>query len=421
VLPALTDPLAVAGLRRLTEKNPKLPGAQNALSDASVLDAIMRANPDNLAQALRVLGRPDMQSAGVHPQRSKNVLADLSRDITRLTAIDQFGPAAYDEIARNRAVRVALEAKVEGLADPAARAAAIEQILDAETTAERRSLLGVPRPKRPSKSLAVKADKKTDPAAWKDYEDDALAFIQDPKHAKSINPQTDQPYSQMTPQELAKFVEARATLLQVKDRFADPATYKQFQNLSQAKKLAILDQMDALAETGGVLSQWNPRARVAEALFVPGGGFGQKKFPNPVFPTASGGEGGTRLDGVFKPGERTNGPTGAPVGPPLNTGTEWIEFKSNKTLTEGLAEKHAEEAFQDWHALLWDRAKKDDGLVMWYAREPAPAVKAKMLAKLLGPDSPFSAVRFGDGDWIPRPASSPMPTAKQLPPWWQTP
>ena len=100
VLPALTDPLAVAGLRRLTEKNPKLPGSQNALSDASMLDAIMRANPDNLALALRVLGRPDMQTPGLHPQRSKNVLADLSRDITRLTAIDKFGPDAYEEIAR---------------------------------------------------------------------------------------------------------------------------------------------------------------------------------------------------------------------------------------------------------------------------------------------------------------------------------
>jgi hypothetical protein len=44
-----------------------------------------------------------------------------------------------------------------------------------------------------------------------------------------------------------------------------------------------------------------------------------------------------------------------------------------------------------------------------------------MVAKLLGPDSPFSAVRFGDADWIPRPADVPMPTPKKLPPWWQAP
>ena len=420
VLPALTDPLAVAGLRRLTEKNPKLPGSQNALSDASVLDAIMRANPDNLALALRVLGRPDMQSPGLHPQRSKNMLADLSRDITRLTAIDKFGPAAYDEIGRNRAVRIALEEKVEGLEDPAARTAAIEQILNAETTAERRGLLGLPAPKRRSKSLEVKPDK-SDAAAWKEYEDDARAFINDPEHAKSTNPLTGEAYSNMTEQQLAKFIEARATLLQIKDRFVDPAAYKQFQKLSQAQKLRILDQMDVLAETHGVRSQWNPRARVAEALFVPGGGFGQKTFPNPVFPSPSGGAGGSRLDGVFKAGERTNGPTGVAGSAPLNGRTEWIEFKSNKTLTEGLAEQHAEEGFQDWHALLWDKTRKDDGLVMWYAREPAAPLKAKMVAKLLGPDSPFSAVRFGDGDWIPRAADTPMPTPKKLPPWWQAP
>jgi hypothetical protein len=421
VLAALTDPLAVAGLRRLTEKNPKLPGSQNALSDASMLDAIMRANPDNLALALRVLGRPDMQTPGLHPQRSKNVLADLSHDITRLTAIDKFGPDAYEEIGRNRAVRMALEEKVEGLEDPAARASAIEQILNAETTAQRRGLLGLPGPKRRSRSLEVKPDK-SDPQAWKEYEDDARAFVKDPERAKSINPRTGEPYSAMTEQQLADFIEARATLLQIRDRFADPAGYKQFQKLSQEQKLRILDQMDALAETRGVLSQWNPRARVAEALFVPGGGFGQKTFPNPVFPSPSGGTGGSRLDGVFKPGERTNGPTGAARGTPLNSDrTEWIEFKSNKTLSEGLAEQHAKEGFEDWHALLWDKTRKDDGLVMWYAREPPAPVKAKMLAKLLGADSPFSAVRFGDGDWIPRAADTPMPTPKKLPPWWQAP
>ncbi|HEY1521101.1 MAG TPA: hypothetical protein VGF91_32045, partial [Solirubrobacteraceae bacterium] len=337
------------------------------------------------------------------------------------TAIDKFGPDAYEEIGRNRAVRVALEEKVEGLEDPVARASAIEQILNAETTAQRRGLLGLAGPKRRSRSLEVKPDK-SDPQAWKEYEDDATAFIKDPDHAKSINPLTGEPYSAMTEQQLAKFIEARATLLQIKDRFADPVGYKQFQKLPQEQKLRILDQMDALAETRGVRSQWNPRARVAEALFVPGGGFGQKTFPNPVFPSASGAPGGSRLDGVFKPNERTNGPPGAAGAAPLNPGrTEWIEFKSNKTLTEGLAEQHAEEGFEDWHALLWDKTRKGDGLVMWYAREPPPAVKAKMIAKLLGPESPFSAVRFGDGDWIPRSADTPMPTPKQLPPWWPGP
>ncbi|MGZ4340716.1 MAG: hypothetical protein ACXVHX_01080 [Solirubrobacteraceae bacterium] len=416
VLPALTDPLAVAGLRRLTEINPKLPGSQNALGDAKMLDAIMGANPDNLALALRVLGRPDMQTPGLHPQRSKNALGDLSRDITRLTAIDKFGPAAYDEIARNRAVRIALEEKVEGLGDPTARASAIQEILSAESTAQRRRLLGLPGPKRRSRSLEVKPDK-SDPQAWKEYQDDALAFIKDPEHAKSINPLTDEPYSAMTEQQLEKFVEARATLLQIKDRFADPARYKQFQKLSQVQKLRILDQMDDLAEVAGVRSQWNPRARVAEALFVPGGGFGQKSFRNKVFPSASGGTGWTRLDGKFGPGERRNGPVDDTNRPALNPSqTEWIEFKSNKTLTEGLAEKHAEEGFQDWHALLGDDKLKADGLVIWYAREPSPAVKAKMEAKLLGPDSPFRAVRFGDGDWKARDPTVDMPPSRPIPP-----
>src|SRR6185312_7160882 len=270
-------------------------------------------------------------------------------------------------------------------------------------------------PKRRSKSLDVKPDK-SDPQAWKKYQDDALAFIKDPEHAKSINPSTGEPYSAMTDVQLAKFVEARATLLQIKDRFADPAGYKQFQKLSQEQKLRILDQMDDVAEVAGVRSQWNPRARVAEALYVPGGGFGQKSIRNKAFPSASGGTGWTRLDGKFGPGERTNGTPAKPEGQPLNPGqTEWIEFKSNKTLTEGLAEKHAEEGFQDWHALLGDDKLKSDGLVIWYAREPPPAVKAKMVAKLLGPDSPFRAVRFGHGDWIPRTDPN-MPTPRPIPP-----
>ena len=343
------------------------------------------------------------------------MLDGLSRDITRLTAIDKFGPAAYDEIARNRAVRIALEEKVEALEDPAARASAIEQILNAETTAQRRGLLGLPGPKRRSRSLEVKPDK-SDPQSWKEYQDDARAFIKDPEHAKSINPKTGKPYSSMTEQELAAFIDARATLLQVKDRFADPVRYKQFQELTQAQKERILDDMDALAEVAGVRSQWNPRARVAEALSVPGGGFGQKTLPNKVFPSPSGGPGGSRLDGKFPPGERKNGTPAKPSGPSLNPNqTEWIEFKSNKTLTEGLAEKHAEEGFEDWHALLGDDKLKSDGLVIWYAREPAPAVKAKMIAKLLGPDSPFRAVRFGHGDWILRDPNTPWPTPREIP------
>jgi hypothetical protein len=349
--------------------------------------------------------------------RSRNGLASLSRDITRLTAIDEFGPAAYDEIARNREVRVALEDKVQGLEDPAERASAIKQILDAESTAQRRGLLGIPTRKRPSRSLEVKPDK-SDPQAWKEYQDDARAFINDPDHAQSKIPGTQRPYSSMTEKELAAFIDARATLLQVKDRFADPATYKQFQKITLEKKLRILDQMDDLAEVGRVRSQWNPRARVAEALFVPGGGFGQKTFRNKVFPSPKGGVGGTRLDGKFGVGERKNGSVSAPKGEPLNPGqTEWIEFKSHKTesLTERLAEEHAQEGFQDWHALLGDDKLKADGLVIWYAREPAPDVKAKMVAKLLGPDSPFKAVRFGEGDWIPRPDPQ-MPTPLPIPP-----
>src|SRR5207245_1871701 len=133
-----------------------------------------------------------------------------------------------EEVARNRAVRVALEEKVEGIADPAERANAIEQILNAETTAQRRGLLGLQGPKRRSRSLEVKPDK-SDPQAWKEYQDDARAFIEDPEHATSINPRTRKPYSEMTEQELAQFIDARATLLQAKDRFADPAGYKQFQ------------------------------------------------------------------------------------------------------------------------------------------------------------------------------------------------
>jgi hypothetical protein len=54
--------------------------------------------------------------------------------------------------------------------------------------------------------------------------------------------------------------------------------------------------------------------------------------------------------------------------------------------------------------------------VIWYAREPSPTVKAKMEAKLLGPDSPFSAVRFGHGEWKARDPNAPMPTPKPIPP-----
>jgi hypothetical protein len=58
---------------------------------------------------------------------------------------------------------------------------------------------------------------------------------------------------------------------------------------------------------------------------------------------------------------------------------------------------------------------------MWYARVPSPAVKQRMTEILLGSKSPFRAVRFGDGPWVERAATTPMPAAEKLPPWWTGP
>jgi hypothetical protein len=409
---ALTDPQAVAGLRRLTETDPKLPGAQKGLGEQKVIDAILKSNADNLELALRVLGRPDMQTPGAHPQRSGAALPELSRDRTRLEVIDRHGVDAYAEIARNRDVRIAMEDRLAGLDEPTARAAEIDRLLGAETTRQRKEMLGIYKPRK-QRIKQIEPDM-SDPVEWQEYLDDAKAYLDDPEHAKALRPGSDDPYSTMTEPERQAFIKARATLLQVRDEIANPKNYEKYQKLPQAEKLRLLDQMDALGKKAGILQNWNPRAQVAEALFVPGGGFGQRRIPNPVFPAKRGGEGYTRLDGVHAPGHTDN---------PIPGTRTWVEFKSYllENMTERTAADHASEGFQDWHALLHDRGMRDDAMAIQYARVPKQSVKDKMVAQLLGPKSPFKAVKFGDEPWIMRPESTPMPEPLALPIWWNNP
>jgi hypothetical protein len=410
---ALADPEALAGLRRLTEADPKLPGAQKGLGAQKILDAILQSNADNLRLALRVFGRPDMQDPGNHPQRRADALPAFSEDRTLLEVIDRRGARDYNELARNRSVLTATEERLATLEDPAARAAVIDSLLAADTTRQRRELLGIytPRKQRIKEIKAVESDATERQEAL----DDATAFLDDPKHAEVKRPNSDQPYSTMTEAERDAFIKARATLMQVREEIANPKNYEKYQKYSQAAKERLINQMDALGKKAGIIQNWNPRARVAEALWVRGGGFNQKRIPNPVFPAkTTGAPGFTQLDGVY--------PAVASDNPVPGTRT-WVEFKSHldEHLTEGTARSHARDGFADWHALLHDKTMRDDAMAIHYARIPNDADKVRMAAQLLGPKSPFKALKFGDEPWIMRPDSTPMPEPLALPAWWNDP
>ena len=195
--------------------------------------------------------------------------------------------------------------------------------------------------------------------------------------------------------------------MHLRDRIT--GSWGEHQKLSYEQKVRLLNGMDRLGADAGLATTWTVGARgaVAEALFAPQGGRNQVSLPNPRHPTASGRPGRTRLDGFFEAGRRAG-----------NAVKQWLELKSDRIHESperalAAARAYAREGLMDWHALKDGAATASDGIVIHFVRKPAAGAEAGMLKVLFGAESPFSAVRFGDGPWIERPDTAPMPA---LPP-----
>jgi hypothetical protein len=274
-------------------------------------------------------------------------------------------------------------------------------------------MLGIQRPEPVRKVKQAKANKKA--RNWKAYE--AAATLTVDKNAKLLGPFSRQPYGAGN----AKAIEALATLRQVRDRIVE--NWRGNQELPYETKAGILKQVDEIGEKGDLQYGWinNIRGRISEALFGPHGGGNQQTIPNPLHPVVPKNPpdpsappkppkwGLSRLDDLFGPRERRpdveqrqwlEEKSSRIDGPPTSKGINWDAVADSR--------KHTKEGRADWDGLLTNDWTREDGIVIHYAFKPVnEATKAEMLKELLGPESAFSAVQFGDEPWIER--TLPMP------------
>ena len=435
--PLLGDPAAVAGLLRLTETT--VPGRTHPMATDTILEVLLDVPAENLGPLLRLIGDP----ASPHPQASRRRLIDLGGDTETLQFVEQHGYEALETLSADRKLWQALRERLESEEfrnDPARRAAEIEALMEAGSTAARKRALGIKRakPRRrlkldeevqdllegtPERSASTKTE-------WDEYLADARKVIVK-ERAQPLRRPLDDSAAPRT---------ALARLLRIREHvqaaMEHPETAGRYQGLGYREKIAILDAMDRIGNDAGLPEQWttNHRAAVAEALFAPGGGLRQQRLENPEHPAVPKrkkgapepvpgapagppGKGYSRLDGKYGPNERVKG----------SGRTEHLELKSDKidgyagdgevnAHAVATAEKYAGQGTQDWHALLANRSTRRegavqdifdpavDGLVIHFVRKPVnEATQTAMLEHLFGPDSAFTAVRFGDGPWIERP------------------
>jgi hypothetical protein len=386
------------------------------MNTENVLGVLLGVPPENLGAFLRAIGDPAMQ----HPQGQGKVnLTKLGQDGRKLQFIGEHGVQTLADLRgdtpREKLVWQKLWEQLQALKTPEERRALVQKVLDEPSTVARERMFGIERRGPARKVTEAKADP-TDPN-WPTHVKDATKTVD--KNLAVIEARGAK--AGKTPAEArAAAIEAYATVLQVTERIS--GRWQEHQSLSQKTKVGILDQIDALGAQGGLPQGWtnNARGRIGEALYGPHGGLRQTSLPNPLHPVpAAGGKperpGFSRLDDKFGPGERPGSAPGT---------SDWMEIKTHRideapkktdvsADAVAIAREHAGEALQDWHALLANQSTRGDGIVIQYAREPHnQATRQAMLDELFGPNSPITAVRFGDGPWIERSAArpnSPMP------------
>jgi hypothetical protein len=399
VVPLLADPEVAKGLDRLIAGA----GSKSPMSMDKRLTALEDVPDVNLRDFLIWVGREEWQHPhGMGPARLKQV----ARATDELRFMVRYGQDTYTELKKPRPVFERLMTHLSQL-DDAAADAFVKDMLAAGSAVPRERMLKMPERRAPARTTRHgRADTK-DPA-WPDHLKEAREFLEASNdkgpRRKLLKPDADGNV------DFEAAVLAYATVQQVSKRITD--RWQAQQKLKYASKLRILQDLDDIARAGGLPDTWinNARGDVAEALFAPGGGRKQISIPNPDHPAAGGGPGRTQLDGVYQPGER-----------PLSTSPvrEWVEVKSDlidlpgkagaaNSHSVGLARKYAKGGLQDWDALRANPSMQDDRIVIHFVRKPDAATIEAMKAILLGPDSPFAAVGFGD-QWHNRPSMDNLP------------
>lgn len=400
--PLLGDPVTLAALDRLREA-----GTTNPATIARQL----RAVPDTqLPALLRVLADPFLQLKGLNAEHWQ-----LLTDPDVVALIDTYGSAIWRSLyrgtARGRTQTVLKRLAERVAADPAGGEALVQAVLEARTPRAQEKVLDIPAPPRaPRQPRRPEIRSWPDDALWPGFVTDATTFVD--THPEWYASAT----SGENPPTRTQLIDRVATINQIRSL----ARRGQYDGLTRPQRVALHGEFVAYTRETGFTGDWQGIANqatgsVSESLFLPEGARQGVRLPHPV------------VEG--KPRETTLPDHELPAAGRVVPGVRnFVEQKSNglAELDVGLARQHRKDAQLDQPGIAAAPAETLPGFeapaggavhLIEYTRTPDQATQALFYDVLLGPDSPLTAVKFGDQPWMTR-ATWAAQRGRPEPPLW---
>ncbi|MDN5768655.1 MAG: DUF4157 domain-containing protein [Humibacillus sp.] len=401
--PLLGEPTTQAALAHLQEAgttNPK-----------TIAENLRDVPAEQLPALLRVLADPLLQLRGLQKQHWK-----LLSNPQVVALLDTYGSAIWRGLykselgGRSHTVLERLAARVAEA--PAEAEALVNAVMTARTTRAQERVLDIPAPPRAprqQRGLEIKAAR--DDALWEGYLTDARTFV-DTHHewrdwatTRGENPPT-----------RGELIERVATISQIRSL----ARRGQYSHLTREQRLMLLDDYIRFTRdtgfTGDFIGPGNQASgALSEALFLPPGARRGVRLPHTPLDPSIPIDPAKRLETTLPDYE-------LPSADRVVAGVRnFVEQKSNRLSTErgtdvdagdvNLAKRHLTDAKKDQPGIAAAAAETLPGFeapaggavhLIEYVRTPSTATREAMYDVLLGPDSPLTAVKFGDLPWMTR-------------------
>jgi hypothetical protein len=394
--PLLGEPMTVAALEHLRQSG--------TTSLVTIAKNLRRVPAEQLPALMRVLADPLLQVSRLQEHHWQLL---SNPDVVAL--IDTYGSAIWRELYKSEArqrTHVVLERLAARVAQsPAEGEALVEAVLKARTPRAQERVLDIaapPRKPRPRRGLEIKAW--PDDALWGGFMADAQSFVDTHPDWLAWATRGENPPTR------AELIERIATISQIRSL----ARRGQYDHMTREQRVAFLDDYIRYTQEVGFTGDWQgvgnqASGALSEALFLPPDARRGVRLPHP------------RTDPAKAP-ETTLPDYEMPSRDRLVPGVRnFVEQKSNRLSADrgtdvdagdvNLAKDHLKDAKDDQPGIAAAAAETLPGFeapaggavhLIEYVRVPNQATREAMYDVLLGPDSPLTAVKFGDLPWMTR-------------------
>lgn len=394
--PLRGDPAVEAALTRMSEPNPV--SGYPLLSPARIAERLIGVPPDQLPAFLRIVADPFFAS----PTSLTGAPLRLLQEPAIIRLIDRYGSALWAEFSsgagdpRRRGVLRDLAERVAAF--PEGANDLVRRVVEAGTTREQEIVLNLPAPPRaPSRPRPTpQFEAAPDHPQWPKHLERARSFAEG--HADWLARGRQPQGGETVPRARAEVETMLATLYHVEWL----ARLGAYDGMSHGQKIALLDNFVTLTRRAGLQGSYQIVANraagaVSEALFLPEGATPHVRLVHP---------GGTNANPTVVDYEL---PAAGRIIPGRRN---FVEQKSDllsgsdagiSAADVATARAYVADAVLDRPGV--DAPGVSGAHLIEFVRSPGNEVtRAAMLDVLLAEGSPFSAARFGGGEWVTKDA-----------------